>query len=151
MIKIGFAKDIHQLKKGNKDLILGSVLIPSEWEIISHSDGDLIIHSLISAILGVISEKTIGEFFSDTDEKTIGECSTKLLKEVLNNFKSRNLNFNNIDITIICEQIILKDYLEEIKEKLKIITECENIGIKVTRFENENNLTIECYTNILIH
>ena len=60
MIRIGFAKDIHQLEEGDY-LLLGGIKIPSKNRIIAHSDGDVVLHAVSESLLGSLS---LGDFFS---------------------------------------------------------------------------------------
>lgn len=148
MIYFGFAKDIHNIeKKQNKPLILGGFNIKNnEYSIIAHSDGDIILHAISSAILGALSRSvTIGELFPDNDEKNKGLSSVVIIDKVLDILKSEDKVVNNIDLTIVCEHIILKKYLNSIKNSLSKILKNKNIGIKATRFENQKNMQIECY------
>ena len=67
-IKVGHGIDIHQLKVG-ESLYLGGVKIDSELGIVGHSDGDIVIHAIVDAILGALAKGDIGTFFPSTDEK----------------------------------------------------------------------------------
>lgn len=144
---IGFAKDIHNLQKNiKKPLILGGKVINnSEYSICAHSDGDLILHAISSSILGAMSESiTLGDLFSDADEKNKDMDSSIIIQKVLKMMQNKQLQINNIDIIIVCEKIYLKNYLYDIKTSLMNILKISNIGIKCTRFENQNNDQIEC-------
>ena len=66
-IKVGHGIDIHQLKAG-ESLYLGGVKIDSELGIVGHSDGDIVIHAIVDAILGGLAKGDIGTFFPSTDE-----------------------------------------------------------------------------------
>ena len=63
---IGF--DIHRLIRGKK-LFLGGVKIPYHSGLKGHSDGDVIIHSIIDSLLGAMRKKDIGTFFPDNQKK----------------------------------------------------------------------------------
>ena len=63
---IGF--DIHRLIK-NKKLYLGGIKIPFHSGLKGHSDGDVILHSIIDALLGAMRKKDIGTFFPDNKKK----------------------------------------------------------------------------------
>lgn len=79
---IGFGYDIHRLDYGKK-LILGGIEISSEIGPIAHSDGDVLIHSIIDSILGACGMGDIGDMFPDTNNQYKNISSVKLLKEVL--------------------------------------------------------------------
>ena len=98
---IGF--DIHKLIK-NKKLYLGGIKIPFHSGLKGHSDGDVILHSTIDALLGAMRKKDIGTFFPDNKNKFKNIRSTKMLKSILEILKKNNFYINNLDINLICEQ-----------------------------------------------
>ncbi len=150
---IGFAKDIHKLIKNNeKPLILGGVtIIDSKYSIKAHSDGDIVLHALTSAILGALGLKTIGEYFDDKDPQNKDRSSVDFLNFALDELKKQTMRMCSIDICIVCEQIMLKDHLESIRKNLRCLIGYDvPIGLKATRFENPENEYIESYCNILL-
>ena len=66
MYKIGNGYDIHRLVEGRK-LILGGIEIDYEKGLLGHSDADVLIHSMMDAMLGALSLGDIGQHFPDTD------------------------------------------------------------------------------------
>lgn len=117
MYKIGFGYDIHRLVRGRK-LILGGVEIKHNLGLLGHSDGDVLIHSIIDALLGALSLGDIGEYFPDTDEKYKNISSLVLLKEVAKILKKKNAKINSIDTVIIAEKPKLMDCKEEMKKNI---------------------------------
>ena len=107
---IGF--DIHKLTK-NKKLYLGGVKIPFHSGLKGHSDGDVILHAIIDAILGALRKKDIGTYFPNTKNfKDIR--SPKMLIPIINNLKKYNFSINNLDINLICEQPKVSKYRDKI-------------------------------------
>ena len=102
MYKIGIGYDAHRLEKGEK-LILGGVDIKNEYGIIGHSDGDVLVHSIIDAILGATRRKDIGTYFPNT-KKFMNIRSPKMLKPIIENLHKSNFSINNLDINLICEK-----------------------------------------------
>ena len=98
---IGF--DVHKLIK-NKKLYLGGIRIPFHSGLKGHSDGDVILHSIIDALLGAMRKKDIGTFFPDNKNKFKNIRSTKMLKPIFEILKKNNFYINNLDINLICEQ-----------------------------------------------
>lgn len=143
---IGFAKDIHNLKKDKKRLILGGFeILNNNYSIDAHSDGDIILHAISSSLLGAMNLSiTLGDLFSDDDIKNKNLNSLIIAKNILLKIKEKKYSINNIDITLVCEKIILKEYLEEIRKSLITIFKTKNIGIKCTRYEDKKNFQIEC-------
>ena len=67
-INFGIGFDIHKLAKKRK-LFLGGIKIPYHSGLKGHSDGDVILHSIIDALLGAMRKKDIGTFFPDNKNK----------------------------------------------------------------------------------
>ena len=82
--RTGIGYDIHRLEN-DRDLIIGGVKIPYEKGLLGHSDADVLVHSIIDAMLGALALPDIGTCFPDTDEKYKDADSMFLLKEVLLN------------------------------------------------------------------
>ena len=108
---IGF--DIHRLIK-NKKLYLGGIKIPFHSGLKGHSDGDVILHAIIDAILGAMRKKDIGTFFPDNQKKYKNIRSTKLLKPIVEILNNNNFYINNLDINLICEQPKVSKYRDKI-------------------------------------
>jgi len=98
---IGF--DIHRLIK-NKKLYLGGIKIPYHSGLKGHSDGDVILHSIIDALLGAMRKKDIGTFFPDNKNKFKNIRSPKILKPIIEILYKNDFYINNLDINLICEQ-----------------------------------------------
>jgi len=112
---IGF--DLHRLIKGKK-LFLGGVKIPFHSGLQGHSDGDVIIHSVIDSILGAIRKKDIGTFFPDNKRKFKNIRSPKMLKPIVKILNNKNLQINNMDINLICEKPKVSKYRDKIIKSL---------------------------------
>ena len=112
---IGF--DIHRLIKGKK-LYLGGVKLPYHSGLKGHSDGDVIIHSIIDSILGAMRKKDIGTFFPDNTNKFKNIRSTKMLKIIIKLLNSNNYYINNLDINLICEKPKITKHRNKITNSL---------------------------------
>tara|TARA_B100001057_G_scaffold480858_1_gene554195 strand:+ start:4098 stop:5204 length:1107 start_codon:yes stop_codon:yes gene_type:complete len=98
----GLGFDLHRLIK-NKKLYLGGLKIPFHSGLKGHSDGDVILHAIIDAILGATRKKDIGTYFPNT-KKFKNIRSPKMLKPIMDNLSKSNYFINNLDINLICEQ-----------------------------------------------
>ena len=107
---IGF--DIHRLIR-NKKLYLGGIKIPFHSGLKGHSDGDVILHAIIDAILGATRKKDIGSYFPNT-KKFKDIRSPKMLKPILQSLNKSNFIINNLDINLICEQPKVSKYRNKI-------------------------------------
>jgi 2-C-methyl-D-erythritol 4-phosphate cytidylyltransferase/2-C-methyl-D-erythritol 2,4-cyclodiphosphate synthase len=115
---IGF--DIHRLVK-NKKLYLGGIKIPYHSGLKGHSDGDVILHAIIDALLGAMRKKDIGTFFPDNKNKFKNIRSPKMLKPIIEILNNNNFYINNLDINLICEQPKVSKY------RAKIINSLSNL------------------------
>lgn len=120
MIRIGHGYDIHRLEANTQKngIILGGVEIAYEKSFVAHSDGDVLIHALIDALLGAAALGDIGQHFPDTDPKYKNANSRTLLQDVLQKIIKLNYRVNNIDITIIAEKPKLAPHIAMIRETL---------------------------------
>ena len=115
---IGF--DVHRLIK-NKKLYLGGVQIPFHSGLKGHSDGDVILHSIIDSILGAMRKKDIGTFFPDNNKKFKNIRSIKMLKPIIDILNKNNFYINNLDINLICQQPKVSIYRNKIIKSLSIL------------------------------
>ena len=112
---IGF--DIHRLIKSKK-LYLGGVKIPFHSGLRGHSDGDVIIHSIIDALLGAMKKKDIGSYFPSNKNKFKNIRSPKMLIPIISILKNMNFYINNLDINLICEKPKISKYRNKILNSL---------------------------------
>jgi len=131
--RIGHGVDVHKLKK-NIPLILGGVTIKSSYGIEGHSDGDLLIHSIVDAILGSVSLGDIGTYFSSNNQKWKDCTSEIFLQHAIKKLNKHNFIICNIDCTIILESPKLNPYIQDIRQHLSklinIPVDC--ISVKAT-------------------
>ena len=66
MLRIGNGYDVHVLTEGRR-LVLGGVEIPHTKGVLGHSDGDVLVHAIMDAMLGALALGDIGQHFPDTD------------------------------------------------------------------------------------
>tara|TARA_B100002052_G_scaffold293562_1_gene316879 strand:+ start:605 stop:1702 length:1098 start_codon:yes stop_codon:yes gene_type:complete len=112
---IGF--DIHKLVK-NKNLYLAGVKIPFHSGLEGHSDGDVILHCIIDALLGALRKKDIGSLYPSNKSKFKNIRSPKMLRPLINNLKNNNYYINNLDINLICERPKVSKYRDKIINSL---------------------------------
>ena len=132
-LRVGNGVDVHPLVKGRK-LILGGVHIKHNYGCDGHSDGDVLIHSIIDSILGALNKGDIGDHFPSSDNQHKDADSIKLLNNIYYNHIKQGWNITNIDSTIILQEPIVKPHIEKMKEN--IYNACfafgGNISIKAT-------------------
>ena len=131
---IGF--DIHAFED-NKEMFLGGVKLPYEFGFKAHSDGDVLIHSIIDALLGACGAGDIGEFFPDTDDKYKNIDSKILLEHIVTFVYNVGYEIVNIDTTIIAQKPKINPFKDEIKSSMAKLLKIEKqfINIKATTAE----------------
>ena len=140
-IRMGHGYDTHALEHSNveESIALGGLQIPFDKKLIAHSDGDVILHSLMDAILGALGLGDIGKIFPPTDEKWKDANSIHLLEIIRDYMKDSNCDVVNIDITLIAEApkigLIRRKMEDTIANTLKI--DNKRVNIKATT--NEKN------------
>ncbi len=113
-MRIGQGFDLHRLVEGRR-LLLGGVEIPSTYGEDGHSDGDVLIHAIIDALLGAEALGDIGTFFPPSDPAYKNIDSTELLKKTLEMTK---LKIVNLDSTIILQSPKLGPHIKAIRDNL---------------------------------
>ena len=110
-MKIGIGYDVHELVP-NRDLIIGGIKIEHSKGLKDHSDGDVLIHSIIDALLGALGREDIGTLFPDDDMKYKDIDSKILLKEVNRLMKDSKFKVGNLDCIIIAQKPKMRKYIE---------------------------------------
>jgi 2-C-methyl-D-erythritol 2,4-cyclodiphosphate synthase len=135
-MRIGHGYDAHRFGE-NRKLILGGVTIPYEQGLLAHSDGDVVIHALIDALLGAAGMGDIGGHFPDSSNDYKDIDSRVLLRDVMNKLKTAGYRVGNTDITIVAQAPKMKPYLDEMKSNLAADLDIESsrLNIKATTTE----------------
>lgn len=115
--RIGQGWDVHRIAAG-RPLILGGVVIPSEFGLEGHSDADILSHAITDALLGALALGDIGMHFPDTDPRWKGGDSLMFLRHARDLVAKEGYRIANLDSTVILERPKLKDYRAAIREKL---------------------------------
>ncbi|WP_417334045.1 bifunctional 2-C-methyl-D-erythritol 4-phosphate cytidylyltransferase/2-C-methyl-D-erythritol 2,4-cyclodiphosphate synthase [Halarcobacter sp.] len=132
----GTGYDIHPFEE-NKKMYLGGINIDVPYGFKAHSDGDVLIHSVIDALLGACGAGDIGEFFPDTDEEFKNIDSKILLQEIVKFIYNVGYEIVNVDLTIIAQQPKINPYKNEIKKTIASLLNLEKqfVNIKATTAE----------------
>jgi|TARA_B110000305_G_scaffold172127_1_gene190145 2-C-methyl-D-erythritol 2,4-cyclodiphosphate synthase len=135
-VRIGHGYDVHAFGQGDA-LILGGVEIPFNRAFIAHSDGDVLIHALIDALLGALALGDIGQHFPDTDGAYKDISSRHLLAMVVSLMRERGYQLGNADITLAAERPKMAPHIESMRLNLSADLGCsmDQINIKATTTE----------------
>jgi len=135
MNKVGIGVDFHSLIKGDH-LIVGGHRIECEFSSQAHSDGDVLTHAIIDALLGALNLGDIGENFPNTSEY-LNISSIKMLKKVVQKMPE-NTKIINIDASIVLNSPKISPYKNAIKESLSkaLNVSIDSISVKGTTTNN---------------
>jgi 2-C-methyl-D-erythritol 2,4-cyclodiphosphate synthase len=112
--RVGIGTDIHRLAEGRK-LMLGGVAVPHPLGLLGHSDGDVVLHAIIDALLGAAGMGDIGTLFPDTDPKWKDADTKGFLLIVKEKLMEKKWEVINVDVTIHAEQPRLEPFRGQIK------------------------------------
>ncbi|MGH9363442.1 MAG: 2-C-methyl-D-erythritol 2,4-cyclodiphosphate synthase [Thermoanaerobaculia bacterium] len=117
-MRIGLGYDNHRLVQG-RTLYLGGVAIPAAVGAEAHSDGDVLIHALVDALLGAIGAGDIGTQFPDTDPRWKDQPSRIFLERAAAMACERGYRLENVDATVILEAVKLRELKAAIARSLR--------------------------------
>ena len=117
MLRIGLGRDLHRLAEGRR-FVLGGVEIPFDKGEAGHSDGDVLVHAVIDALLGASGSGDIGMLFPPADDTWKDASSLELLHVVWEKLRGEGWTIVNIDCVVYCEKPALLPHREKIRETL---------------------------------
>lgn len=135
--RCGFGVDTHAFGKPQDYILLGGVKIPSESGLIAHSDGDVLVHALMDALLSAAGLRDIGFYFPDKNPEFKNANSMQLLKKVLGYIGEKGYRVENASIAIQAERPRLAPYIEDIQNSLAVALGVDPTAIGVTAGTNE--------------
>lgn len=125
MLRIGNGYDVHELVEG-RPLILGGITIPHHKGVLGHSDGDVLVHAIMDALLGALALGDIGQHFPDTDSQYKNIDSMYLLKHVKKLIDQEGYKICNLDSIIVLQKPKVKPYIDLMRQR---IAEVLNLNI----------------------
>ena len=99
-LRVGIGVDAHAFEKG-VPLVLGGVGIPSSRGLAGHSDGDVVAHALIDALLGAADLGDIGALFPSDEQELRGVSSLVLLRGAYARVRAAGWRLVNADVVLI--------------------------------------------------
>ncbi len=128
--RIGHGFDVHAFCEGDV-LLLGGVSIPFDKGLRAHSDGDVLIHALVDALLGALGAGDIGGLFPDTDARHADRDSREFLRAVQAMMDGQGYRLGNADVTIIAQAPKMAPHLAAMRQRLAQDLRCEEASINV--------------------
>ena len=130
---VGMGFDIHRLATG-RPLRLGGVDIPHSAGLLGHSDGDVVLHAVIDALLGASGLGDIGQMFPDTDPAWKGADSGDLLVKAMEAV-TKEWSVGNVDVTILAEAPQIAPHRQAIQSRMRDLLSGARVSIKAKTME----------------
>jgi 2-C-methyl-D-erythritol 2,4-cyclodiphosphate synthase len=132
-LRIGIGVDAHALVEG-VSLVLGGVELDFPTGLAGHSDGDVIAHALVDAVLGAAGLGDIGSLFPSGDERWRGAVSLDLLREAYAQVRAAGFELVNADCVLIGEAPRIAPHREEMRRRLAeaMGVEPERVNVRAT-------------------
>ncbi|MCC6320910.1 MAG: 2-C-methyl-D-erythritol 2,4-cyclodiphosphate synthase [Phycisphaerales bacterium] len=102
--RVGHGYDLHRLEPGGRPLVIGGVRIEHDRGPIAHSDGDVLYHAVVDALLGAMGMPDIGQIFPDNAAENDGRDSADFMTAALAKVYSAGFEVSNLDATVILER-----------------------------------------------
>ena len=117
--RIGLGHDIHRIEAAEGgELRLGGVTVETGRRFIAHSDGDVLIHAAVDAVLGALGQGDIGRLFPNDDKRWENADSTVFLEEAAQRMSGENMRLVNLDATILAEKPKLSPHVDTMAANL---------------------------------
>jgi 2-C-methyl-D-erythritol 2,4-cyclodiphosphate synthase len=132
-VRVGQGIDAHRLVAG-RPLRLGGVEIPFERGLEGHSDGDVLLHAVASALLGALGAGDLGTHFPSSDARWHGVASRDLVEQVMELVRERGFAVGNVDVTVIAQLPRLAPFRDAM---VRGVARCldvdpERVSVKIT-------------------
>ncbi|NIZ47332.1 2-C-methyl-D-erythritol 2,4-cyclodiphosphate synthase [Entomospira nematocerorum] len=136
-VRIGLGDDVHRIGNKNQPFMIAGVCIAPDGGSYAHSDGDVVLHALIDALLGALALGDIGDYFPPSDPQYKSIASEVLLLRTLPLIRERGYIIGNIDITIHLERPKLQPFKDAMRATIaKLLSvDIAQIGLKAKTSE----------------
>ena len=134
--RTGIGIDTHAFCDGDH-IMLGGVRIPHESGLAAHSDGDVLIHAVMDAILSAAGLSDIGHYFPDTDPQYKGADSIALLKKVQLLVEKEGFSVGNVSAAIVAQRPKLAPFIPKMKKNLADVLGISATDVGITAGTNE--------------
>jgi 2-C-methyl-D-erythritol 2,4-cyclodiphosphate synthase len=132
-LRIGLGVDAHAFEDG-VPLVLGGVPIEHPRGLAGHSDGDVIAHALVDAVLGAAGLGDIGSLFPSGDERWEGAVSLDLLRDAYERVREAGFVLVNADCVLIGEEPRIAGHREKMRTRLAdaLGVELDRVNVRAT-------------------
>jgi 2-C-methyl-D-erythritol 2,4-cyclodiphosphate synthase len=130
-LRVGIGVDAHALEDG-VPLVLGGVELVHPRGLAGHSDGDVLAHALIDAVLGAAGLGDIGSLFPSGDERYKGASSLDLLREAYRQVQDAGWTLVNADCVLVGEEPRIALQRAQMRERLSEAVGGGEVNVRAT-------------------
>lgn len=138
-MRSGLGYDIHRLTPTIKKAFipLGGVEVPCYFEVEAHSDGDVLLHSIVDACLGALALGDIGEWFPDTAPENRGRKSAEFVRETISKIHKMGWRVEHCDTIVFLEEPKLSEHRETIRREIAKLLQVDlsSVSLKAKTME----------------
>jgi 2-C-methyl-D-erythritol 2,4-cyclodiphosphate synthase len=129
--RVGIGVDAHKLERGTP-LVLGGVRLDFDRGLAGHSDGDVLAHALIDAVLGAAGLGDIGGLFPSGDDRYRGADSLDLLREAYRQVTGAGWELVNADCVLVGQEPKIAPHREEMRRRLSEAVGGGDVNVRAT-------------------
>jgi 2-C-methyl-D-erythritol 2,4-cyclodiphosphate synthase len=130
-MRVGIGVDAHALEDG-VPLVLGGVRLEHPRGLAGHSDGDVLAHALVDAVLGAAGLGDIGSLFPSGDERFHGADSIELLREAYRQVREAGWELVNADCVLVGEEPRIAGRRDEMRHRLSEALGGGEVNVRAT-------------------
>ena len=132
-LRVGIGYDAHALEEG-VPLVLGGVAVDYSRGLAGHTDGDVLAHALIDAILGAANLGDIGSLFPSDDERYRGASSLDLLRVAYGEVRQAGWKLVNADCVLVGEEPRIGETRAEMSVRLASVldVDADRVAVRAT-------------------
>jgi 2-C-methyl-D-erythritol 2,4-cyclodiphosphate synthase len=133
---VGHGYDLHRLQPGGP-LVLGGVIVADDVRPVAHSDGDVVLHAIVDALLGAMAWGDIGELFPNDDPRWKGAASRVFVEDVISRIHAAGCVVGNSDITVLAERPKLKPFKPAMRSAVAGLLRVSEARVNIKAGTNE--------------
>ena len=140
-MRVGQGFDAHRLVP-DRPLRLGGIAVPHDRGLAGHSDGDVLLHAIASALLGALGQGDLGSHFPSSDPALADIASSRLLAEVMERVGAAGLSVGNLDATVIAQAPRLGPHREAMETEIARLlgVYVDRVNVKITSTDGLGDL-----------
>jgi len=140
-VRIGFGFDAHRFG-GVGPIRLAGVEVDATRGVEATSDGDVVAHAIVDALLGSLALGDLGTHFPSSDPEMDGIDSLELLKRAARLVEDRAHVIHNVDVTVVSQSIRVEPHRDAMRDRLAVALRCDRsaVSIKATTMDGMGSI-----------